>query len=240
MKTRKPRKRNRCGGGRVAEQGRPVVRATRANAFWRRYAEFGPFRSSPSSRERESDQVQAVIVTAVLSAADRDPVVGAGPSCAAPNPRRAGTARPLAPAHIVLPDPRSKPTASLQRHERKFGLRPKTIFDSGVTEAGQPGRGALCRRHEVSRWRRAGARRSGPAGSRSGWPRRRWSRPGPATGRRRSLPSHLDIDARDRLAAAVALDQAATLTTGSDWAEPMSARSMQYSSLMLSISFLRW
>jgi hypothetical protein len=27
---------------------------------------------------------------------------------------------------------------------------------------------------------------------------------------------------------------------GSDWAEPMSARSTQYSSLMLSISFLRW
>jgi transposase len=71
----------------------------------RRYAEFGPFRSSPSSRGRESDQVQAVIVTAVLSAADTDPVVGAGPSCAAPNPRRAGTARPLIPAHIVLPDP---------------------------------------------------------------------------------------------------------------------------------------
>jgi hypothetical protein len=45
---------------------------------------------------------------------------------------------------------------------------------------------------------------------------------------------------RDRLAAAVALDQAATLTTGSDWAEPMSARSTQYFSLMLSISFLRW
>ena len=83
--------------------------------------------------------MQAVIVTAVLSAADRDPVVGAGPSCAAPNPRRAGTARPPALAHIVLPDPRSKPTASLQRHERKFGLRPKTIFNSGVTDAGQPG-----------------------------------------------------------------------------------------------------
>jgi len=77
------------------------------------------------------------------------------------------------------------------------------------------------------------------------WPKRgsqsSWSCPRRSgRGRRRPLPSHLDIDARDRLAAAVALDQAATLTTGSDWAEPMSARSTQYSSLMLPISFLRW
>ena len=34
------------------------------------------------------------------------------------NPRRAGTAHPLAPAHAVLTDPRSKPTAASQRQVR--------------------------------------------------------------------------------------------------------------------------
>ena len=36
-------------------------------------------------------------------------------------------------------------------------------------------------------------------------------------------PSHLEIDARDRLVSAVTLNQAATLTTGSGWAEPVAA-----------------
>ena len=166
--------------GSRSRAGRLSVRRGRMPSG-RRYAKFGPFRSSPSSRERESDQVQAVIVTAVLSAADRDPVVGAGPSCAAPNPRRAGTARPLAPAHIVLPDPRSKPTASLQRHERKFGLRPKRSSIAGLLrlvsrgvaryaggmrypDGGGPGRGG------------AGPPGAGPAG-RGGDDRGRGQRP---------------------------------------------------------------